>query len=447
MARKPLLRTLIFLVFSGLGMSRSQAQISLEDAIRLTLERNLQLKQAEFGRQISEQSLMESKAALYPNLSVGISNSHTYGLTFDQISGQVVRANRWTSGSGGQLSSSVAIFQGFQKINQIRANKIQLQIDATEVDKVKSDLTLSVITNYLEAITNGELYEAALQQVGLSREQLRQDSIQFAVGNKTLADLAQSENQVAADDLNAMSAQNAHELSLLALKQLMEMPADAEIELAKPNIEGTMGAYAAVSYEETFRQALSARPEIEQAAYGKRLAQKNISIAKGAYYPTVTLNGSYGTNYSSEVFRQQGMRFGEQLDQNKSFRGGISLDFPIFDNHRRKVALSKGKINLLRAENNEALAKRNLEKTISQAILDLKAANKQYVASQVAFGTAQVAFRALKERYDVGMANAIELFTAQTNMNRAEFDMIRRKYELVFRGKVIDYYTGTSIRF
>ncbi|SFS82088.1 TolC family protein [Sphingobacterium wenxiniae] len=425
-------------------------EISLEEAIQLTLNRNLQIKQARFGYQVSEQNLYEAKSALYPNLSVGASNTYNYGLAFDQISGQLIRGNKWTNYAGAQLSSSVAIFQGFQKVNQIKANKVQLLIDATEVEKVENDLTLSVITNYLEAITNGELYEAAAQQVQLSKEQLRQDSIQFEVGNKTLADLAQSENQVATDELNIMSSQNAYDLSLLELKQLMEMSPDTVITLIKPDIESIMAEYADVSYENTFQKALSTQPIIEQAGYNRQLAEKQIDIAKGAYYPTVTLSGSYGTNYTSEgrdIITQQKMSLGEQLDQNKSFRGGISLDFPIFDNNRRKVALSKAKINYLQAENNEALAKRNLEKTIAQAIVDLKFANRQYLASQVAFHTAQVAFDALKERYDVGVANSIELFTAQTNRNRAEFEMIRRKYELVFRGKVIDYYIGNPITF
>lgn len=447
MVRKITFHILFSLTLWVMGTSISRAQVSLEQAIQLTLERNLQIKQAQFGYQMSEQNLYEAKSALYPNLSAGVGNSYTYGLTFDQISGQVVRENRWTSSAGGQVASNVAIFQGFQKINQIKANKIQLLIDATEVEKVKNDLTLSVITNYLEAITNNELYEAALQQINLSREQLRQDSIQFEVGNKTLADLAQSENQVATDELNIMSSQNAYDLSLLALKQLMEMPPDTQITLVKPDIAGLMAEYAGISYEEVFEKALLTQPAVEQATHNKQLAEKNIDIAKGAFYPVVSLSGSYGTNYSSEVFRQQNMSFSEQLDQNKSFRGGISVDFSIFDNNRRKAALNKARINYLQAENSEALTKRNLEKTISQAILDLKAANKQYMASQVAFNTAKVAFQALKERYDVGMANSIELFTAQTNMNRAEFDMIRRRYELVFRGKVIDYYIGNPITF
>src|SRR5690606_21353619 len=151
--------------------------------------------------------------------------------------------------------------------------------------------------------------------------------------NKTLADLAQSENQVATDELNIMSSQNAYDLSLLALKQLMEMPPDTQITLVKPDIAGLMAEYAGISYEEVFEKALLTQPAVEQATHNKQLAEKNIDIAKGAFYPVVSLSGSYGTNYSSEVFRQQNMSFSEQLDQNKSFRGGISVDFSIFDNN------------------------------------------------------------------------------------------------------------------
>ena len=438
------------LVVSIVGMSSASAQISIEDAVKITLERNLQIRQAQFGYQLTEQDLYQSKSELYPNLSFGANNSYNYGLTFDQTSGQLIRGNDWTSSAGAQLSSSVTVFQGFQKVNQIRANKIQLSVDATEVEKVKNDLTLSVVTNYLEAITNGELFAAAKQQVTLSKEQLRQDSIQFAVGNKTIADIAQAENQVATDELNIMTSENAYQLSMLNLKQLMEMSPDTTIILVKPDVAEVMSAYAVLSFEEVFSQALGTQPIIEQATYNKELALKNIDIAKGGYYPSLSLSAGYGTNYSSQTMDPvtlEKMKFADQFDENKSFRGTVSLEVPIFNNNRTKVAVNKAKINYQQAENQEAIARRDLEKTISQAILDLKSANKQYQASQIAFQTSKVAFDAIKERYDVGMANSIEMFTAQTNMNTAEFDMIRRRYEMVFRGKVIDYYIGNPITF
>src|SRR5690606_30395863 len=161
--------SLVWFVISG---QSGYAQVTLQDAIETTLERNLQIKQAEFGYQLSAEDLFQAKSERYPNLNFGVDNSYVYGLTFDQTSGRLIRGNDWTTSAGAQLSSSVTLFQGFQRLNQIKANKIQLLVDATEVEKVKNDLILSVVTNYLEAITNGELQEAALQQVKLSREQL-----------------------------------------------------------------------------------------------------------------------------------------------------------------------------------------------------------------------------------------------------------------------------------
>ena len=439
----------VALILISLGIN-VKAQISLQEAIRNTLDRNLQIKQAQYGYNLSEQELRQAKSNLYPNLNLGIDNSYNYGLTFDQTSGQLVRGNDWTSSAGARLSSSVTLFQGFQKINQIRANKIQMAIDATEVERVKNDLVLSVVTSYLEAITNKEMHEAALEQIQLSKEQLRQDSIQYEVGNKTVADLAQAKNQVAMDDLNIMSAENAYDISLLSLKQLMELSPDTNFNIIKPDINAVMSEYAALSYESVFQKALHTQPNIKQAEQGKLLALKNIDIAKGGYYPTLSLSTGYGTNYSSRAMVPQTllkMPFFDQLDENKSFSAGVSLQMPIFNNNRTKIAVNKAKINYLQAENKESIEKRNLEKIIAQAILDLRSANKQYGASQIAFQTSQVAYEALRERHNVGMANSIELFTAQTNMNKAEFEMIRRKYEMVFRGKVIDYYTGNQITF
>lgn len=442
--------SLVMCLLGSFSSGFAQEQITLQEAIQQTLARNLQIKQAQFGYQLSEQDLRQAKSNLYPNLSFGVDNSYNYGLTFDQTSGQLIRGNDWTSSASARLSSSVVLFQGFQKVNQIRANKVQLAIDATEVDKVKNDLILSVVTNYLEAITNKELHEAALGQIKLSREQLRQDSIQFNVGNKTIADLAQAKNQVAMDDLNIMTSENAYELSLLALKQLMEVSPDTKFSIVKPDIDALMGDYAGITFEQVFADALNTQPGIKKAGQSKELALKNIDIAKGGYYPTISLSGGYGTNYSSQakdLVTNLKAPFWDQFNDNKSFRGGISLEMPIFNNNRTKIAISKAKINYLQAENSESLEKRNLQKTIAQAILDLRSANKQYLTSQVAHQASQVAFEALRERYNVGMANSIELFTAQTNMNKAEFDVIRRKYEMVFRGKVIDYYTGNQITF
>src|SRR5690606_3557742 len=152
----------------------------------------------------------------------------------DQTTGQLVPSVN-TANAG--VSADLPIFQGFQRINQIRANKAQLSADQSNVEKAKNDLVLSVATTYLEALTNQDLLVAAEQQLKLSQQQLEVAQANYEVGNNTLADLSQAKSQVATDELNVTSAQNAYDLSMLNLKQLMEMDPAEDILLEKPDIE------------------------------------------------------------------------------------------------------------------------------------------------------------------------------------------------------------------
>jgi outer membrane protein len=88
-----------------------------------------------------------------------------------------------------------------------------------------------------------------------------------------------------------------------------------------------------------------------------------------------------------------------------------------------------------------------LNKIINQAVLDFRSAKKRYRSSEQAFVAMRETFNIIKERYEVGLTNAIELSTAQTNMNKAEFDSISSKYNVIFRNKVINHYLGKPLHF
>ncbi|HUH19193.1 TolC family protein, partial [Albibacterium sp.] len=151
-----------------------------------------------------------------------------------------------------------------------------------------------------------------------------------------------------------------------------------------------------------------------------------------------------GTGYSSA---QVSSDFNQQLSDNLNQYIGFSLSIPIFNNFRTKIAVRKARISYENALVNERQSENNLSKIINQAVLDLRAAEKSYNSTRQAFQANQEAFDVLKQRYDVGLANSIELSTSQTNMNKAEFDFIQARYNLIFRTKVIDYYLGKPITF
>lgn len=434
----------------------AQKLIPIRTAVYQALENNLQVKQAQFQAALSEEDLKQARSQFYPTLNTQFSGSMRFGRYFDQTTGQLVPS---VNTANGGISTDIPIFQGFQRINQILANKNQLAADQSNVEKVKNDLVLSVATTYLEALTNRDLLTAAEMQLKLSQQQLEVAEVNYEVGNNTLADLSQAKSQVATDELNVTSAQNAYELSMLNLKQLMEMNPAEDIELEKPEIESIEDLTVAYNAAEIFNEALTTQPDIQAAEFSSEVAKNNIAIARGAYYPTLGFGAGYSTSVSSVAsqpiaFDPDGrpteygrVSFREQLRINESPYIGLSLNIPIFNRFQTKINVNRAKIGYQNALTNEQLAKNNLNKIINQAILDLRSAEKRYASTETAFSSARDAFEVISQRYEVGLANSVELFTAQTTMNRAEFDHIQARYDLLFRSKVIDFYLGREINF
>jgi len=433
----------------------AQKLVPIRVAVYHALDNNLQVKQARFQEALSEQDLKQARSQFYPSLNGQLGGNMRFGRYFDQTTGQLVPS---VNTANGAISTDVMIFQGFQRVNQILANKNQLAADQSNVEKVKNDLVLSVVTTYLEALTNQDLFTAAEQQLKLSQRQLEVAEANYEVGNNTLADLSQAKSQVATDELNVTSAQNAFELSMLNLKQLMEMDPAEDIMLEKPDIGSVEEIPVAYSASDVFRQALDVQPDIRAAAFSTRMAENQIAIAKGAFYPTLGFGAGYGTSVSSVASRPIGIDnegnpiyeripFREQLSINESPYIGLSLNIPIFNRFQTKVNVNKATINYQNALTNEQLTRNNLNKVINQAVLDLRSAQKRYYSTETAFASAKDAFEVIRQRYEVGLANSVELFTAQTTMNRAEFDSIQAKYDLLFRSKVIDFYLGNEITF
>lgn len=471
-------RFLLFLLtlFPLVQVSAQEGRlITLQEAIKRTMDNNLQIKQAQFQAALTEQDVLQAKMNLLPSISGNLSTSKNWGLTFDQTAGVLV--NTSVTSAGGNLNGNLVLFDGFQRINLIKQNKYQLMSDMTNVERVRNDLALSVVTTYLQALSNQDLLLAATQQVELSNEQLKAQQYNYDVGNSTLADLSQAKSQLATDELSLTTAQNGYEMSILDLKQLMEMDPNTPIELEKPLLPNVDKITANPIADDVYQRSVEDYPDIVVAKYNSMVAKKNIDVIRGDFFPVLSIGGGYGTNYSSQrqriissnpvlysssvsiaaqaapwfptvsPFTYGPVPFFEQLRENRNHNVFASLSIPIFDNYRRTINYRKAKISYNNALNSERLARVNFNKIINQAVLDLKAAQKRYYSTQQNFQSTSDAFAVIKDRYEVGLSNSVEMATQQTAMNRAEFDFIQAKYDFIFRSKVIDFYLGNPITF
>lgn len=477
--------TLVFSIAFIAGFvqsSSAQEVITIQQAIEETLNNNLQIKQAKLSENLSDENLKQSKAALFPTLNGNGSYNINFGRSVDPSTNQF-NSQKFSSFNGG-ISTNVDVFQGFQKLNQIKQNKLLLDADKSYTEKIKNDLILQVITSYMQILYNKDFLVAAKQQLAVAQQQLKQQQELLDVGNKTLADLAESKSQVATAELDVTTAENSLTISYLTLAQLMDIPSNTRYVVKAPDVSSFNGTAAIYNPEEVYGDALNLFPDIKLAALRTEAARKAVDVAKGGYYPSISFGAGLNSNYSSgrdravldesghpvvvpngfntigvtELTRENVLaprfnpltetyRFKDQIKDNFGQYVGATLQIPIFNGFRTRTTVRRARISLQQSQTDEQLAKNNLNKVIYQAVADLKAAQSTFESTSKTFAARKESFSVIEQRYNVGLVNALDYSTSQTNKNRAEIDMIRAKYDLLFKAKVIDYYLGKQIAF
>lgn len=463
---------IVLLALAGFTAS-AQEKITLQIAVDRTLANNLTIKQALITESLGAADYQQSKNNQLPSVSASPQGSYNFGRSVNQATYSYTnQASLYLSGSA---SVSVTLYQGGQLRSQILQNKLNLDIDKTNTAKVKNDLLLNVVVDYLQILTNQDLVIAAKQQIDIANQTLDKSQISFNVGNQTLADLAQAKAQVSTANLNLTTAQNQLDLSILILKQYMEMDPNSNIIVEKPDISKLTNIRLIYDANEVIKTALSVNPDVRLAEAQQESLAQTIKTARGSFYPTVSLFGSAGSSYSNLLTQQvvgstqttvpigtvvgtnqvvqtnisqpiygPYSAFG-QFGNNFNQAIGINVQIPIFNRYLAHTNVTKAKLNYQNAEISSQIAKNNLSKTIIQAILDLQAANKQYQSATQTFQSNKEALNVTKQRYDVGLVNTLDYNTALTNYNKSQNDMIQAQYGVIFRSKVIDYYLGNTI--
>ncbi len=430
---------------------QAQEVITIKQAVERMLQNNLNIKQSALNVANAETYLQQSKAELYPSLNGGVNNDFNFGRSLNPATNQLITRN-FFSGTA-NLSTSVDLFNGFAKVNQIKQNRILLEANYSALEKTKNDLVLNVVTSYFQVVFNEDLLKASEQQLIVAQQTLTRENALFEAGNKTTADIAQAKAQVATAELNVTNARNQLTISNLTLSQLMEMGADASYKVVAPTIADVNLAQQRYPEADVTEAALASFPDIKLAKLNREAAEKGVDVARGFLFPTISLGGGIGTRYSYDLAKQPGeigasdARLFDQINNNFYQSVGVSIRIPIFNGLASRSNLKRAKISYQGYQIQEQLMKNTLSKVVTQAIADLRAASSRYQSTMNTFNAQAEAFRVNEERYNVGLVNSLDYNTSQTNRNKAEIDFIQAKYDLLFRSKVIDFYLGKEITF
>lgn len=443
----------IILLFSCLALFstlKAQGIWTLEKCVEYALTNNIQVKQQLLQVKSQQASLQQDKLSLLPSLNGGASHGYNFGQTVDRYTNEFATDRVQTDNF--YLGSTVTLFEGFNKLNQIKQRKSDLEATLYDTDKFMDDIALSIATAYLQILYYSELVKTTEMQ--LEATQMQSDRLKKMVDAGAVAqgDYYTLEAQRAAENSQVVNARNNLDISYLTLVQMLDMPGTEGFEVEFPDLEMDQQSALANTAEQIYGFALETQPGIKSAESRVRSSEIGLSMAQGGQSPSLQLQGSLGTGFSGAnkifdtvSFAYNTKPFADQIKDNFNRSISLNLNVPIFNGWSTRTAISKAKINVENQKYNLELTKLDLRKTIQQAYADAKAALNSYEASVIGVNAARESFRYAESKFSVGSINSVDYNNAKKDLQKAESDQINAKYEFIFKSTVLDFYMGKPI--
>lgn len=330
-------------------------------------------------------------ASLFKNTPFGAPNSWNASLTASQI--------LWEGGKVG------AGFRG--------ARAYRRAAQETEA-QTAADITYQVKSAYLNAATAGRLWAVAASNLEQAEDQLRQTSLFHQAGTRSDYDLLRARVDAANQEPQVVAAQSAYELSLLELKRLVNLPAEAVIVLdtALDAADGTVPVVADTVLADPDRpalQAAEANVEVLQAAF---------TVARGDRWPTLSVSSTL----SEQAFPQEVWPSNSRFL--RSWNAEVRLSIPIFLGFRTDGSVARAAAELEQAKAQRDQVREQVALDLAQARADVRRTFSLLAARHETVTEADRALHLAGVRYANGMATQLEVSDARVLRQTAQVNEV-----------------------
>ena len=426
---------LIFLLFFSIS-SIAQEKLSLKECINRAIEKNISIKNSSLDLLNSSENKKTAIGNFLPSLNINGNHSWNTGLTQNITTG--ILENQTTENSSINMSVGIDVFNGLANIRRLHRANLDLLAKKYQLEDMKEDISLLVANSYLQILFNKEQLDVQKSQLKISQEELNNAKEKFNNGVIPEGNLFEIEANLALSEQNVIMAENSYQLSKLSLSQLLMFGDSDNFDIADENYEIPQTDIINKSAKEILEEAMKNRNDIKLAETNLEIAIKDQQISRSTLLPSATAFYSY----NSRVIMDAPTSLKSQFDLNAGESIGLQLNIPILNSWSSRVGIKKSKLNVLRSKNLLDQTKMDLENTIYQALNDAKGAMKSYEAAKKSEIARKTAYEYAKERFENGALNTINYFQAQQLFETSQSELIKAKYDYIFKIKVLEFYFG-----
>ncbi len=411
------------------------AALTLDDALAMAAKRNADLEVARAVREVAAVDLYQSYSGVLPRLDLSGAFGRSYyasqrslqpipsatggvdllvvpTASFDLAADQLGLTLRWS------------IFDGLASWNRISSARASARAADRQLDESTLQISFEVTRRFYEVVKQERALRVRREAATRSEELVRRADALYTAGRGTKADTFAARvnlgnDRIAVEAQQASLARARADLALaLGLLRADDLQVVAPGPVAGPGLPAE-GEPAAT--DDLLARARRDRPLLAAKEAAIEAADLQISQARGGYWPTVGLQGSYQRS-STYLSGSYGV-FGDPSHQYVA-TGQVTLAWNLFQGRETSAAEQRAEVQARRARAEAAQAEQAIAAEIARARESVVTLRRTASLAQDNLGAAEQGLKLARERLDAGVASQLEVRDATQKLAEAQLALV-----------------------
>ena len=393
-------------------------RLTLKDAVQLALNQNPQVQLASLAVAQTQEDQSIARSGLLPQASMQ---------TFEQARHFNLAANIGLSGFPGfALPGHVGpfwVFQGGPVFSlpifdltlwrRWQASKETVGQAQAQTQGVREQMATLVVSQYLGSLRASADVKAAQSRVDLAQALYDQAADLQKNGVGTGIDTLRANVELQNERQRLIEARTQLQTGIYGLAQLLNIDPKREIELAD---QVSFFATPEIQVDQSLEAAYGNRPEMKALAYREKQIALQKREASGSRYPSLRFDGFWA---------EQGLTPSTSIP---AYTYGFTLNVPLFTGGRIGAETARADLELRKVAQQQQEQRNQIALQVKTAIAQLAAARSEVDVANQAVKLAGDEVTQARDRFQAGVANNIEVISAQDALARANDNQIVALY-------------------
>ena len=414
------------------GAALSSVPLTLDDAVRVGIEKSRALEIARLDRDMAGEKIRETWSEVLPQISA--SSSYTRSLKSsilffpESVFNSGASSTSFRSipiSSDNAARASIDLRQTLfdrSAFAGIKAATIVRKMSEEAYRGVEANVVTDIKIAYFDALISKE--QLTLIEQSIARwEQSRKDTrAMFRQG--VVADIDTLKAWLSVENLRPelMQAENRVATSMTRLKNVMGIPVESSVALSG-KLEITASSYPA-DIATAYREAIEARPELRQLNYQVQAEGEKVNAARAEHFPLLS---AFGKLESQTAFND-GTSYSDAKWPTSS-AVGLQLTMPIFTGFRISAKVEQARIGQLQSRTRYEELKSAIRAEIEVRVLNFRESQKRIEVQSKTISVAERSYNISRLRFKEGIGSRLELTDAELQLNKAKTNYLQAVYD------------------